>query len=251
MEEIKKYLKSNWSANRNRIVLFADIMGFTKMVQANKHSDFLKQFRAFIDQLQSLIMPLQAGNHLRITVFSDTIVIGTDSSTIKNLNLIVKAAAILMHVCHEFKWAINGCIACGNLTFDIPIMTQQQIEKYRKKRIIPFNIPILLGDAVINSYIINTKMFCYGIVLHENTVPLLNASVHDGLIQPFYKVQVPFKENQSESLYYLNWIEVPTQTNNGKITLQDLIDRLEKMEIGQSERVKVYIHNTRNILKTL
>ena len=228
MKYIKRYMKVDWNANRNRIILFADIMGFTKMVQNNKHSDFLKQFRKFLDRLKSLMMPLQAGNHLRITVFSDTIVIGADSCTIKNLNLIVKASAILMYVCHEFKWPINGCIACGNLTFEIPIMTQQQIEEYRKKKIIPFNVPILIGDAVINSYAINSKMFCYGIVLHENAIPLLTASVQEGIIQPFYMVQVPFKDDSSESLYYLSWIEVPTQINNEKITYQDLIDRLEK-----------------------
>lgn len=251
MVKIKEYLKPNWESNRERIILFADILGFKRMLLDNKHIDFLKKFRAFIDRLKSLMLPLQAGNHLRISIFSDTIIIGADSCTLKNFNLIVKASAILMYVCHEFKWPINGCIACGNLTFDIPIQSQEEVEEYKHKRIVPFNVPILLGDAVIYSYSINMEMFCYGIVLHENMIPLLeaaNKSIDDKLHQPFYKSLIPLKDGTQQTLHYLYWIKVPTHVNNGKITFQNIEDWLKELEINQCKRVMEYINNTRNIL---
>lgn len=255
MDKFNEYLNPNWEINRPRILLFADILGFKQMIKEGPHHYFSKEFKKFIIRLKSLLLPLQAGNHLRLSVFSDTILIGADSCTIKNFNLIVKASSILMFVCHEFNWPINGCIACGNLTFDIPFLTSEEIEKYKHKKIVPFNVPILLGNAVVDAYEITANLFCYGIVLHKNMEPLLIAANNHSdlrLHQPFLSNVIPLKDGSKDrSYFYLNWIDVKTQVNHGNVSVIDLENWLSKMGKGKSGRPLDYIHNTHTIINAV
>lgn len=48
----RKY--KEWEKNRDRILLFADIMGFKEKVQKTKHAELVDEFRGFIGKLTKL-----------------------------------------------------------------------------------------------------------------------------------------------------------------------------------------------------
>lgn len=98
-----KHLKVDWNAVHDRIILYADIMGFKAKLNNTVHNDVTKELRQFIKALSNHISPYQTGGHIRMTLFSDLIVIAADRCTIPNFRLIVKAAAALMQECHTFK----------------------------------------------------------------------------------------------------------------------------------------------------
>lgn len=253
--DYKEFLDTDWTANRPRILLFADIMGFKAMVQKKTHSDLVTQFRGFINELTKLMEPLETGRHLRLTMFSDSIIMGTDSCTIKNFNIITKAAALLMHLCHSYELPINGCIACGSLTFDEQIQTPEMEAEIKGKRKVQPYMPLFVGDSVVNAHILNEDLFCYGIVLHPSAENLFKESnKHDDarFHHPFHFIPVPLKSGGFAHLYYLSWANVPTPKNKDKdISKENVKQWLEEIEISLPSRPRTYIYNTLEIINKL
>lgn len=236
-------MKSYWEENRPRILLFADIMGFKALIGKTEHSELVKQFRDFTNQLIKLIEPLKTGKHLRLTIFSDSIVIGADSCTIKNFNLIVKAAALLMCTCYRFSLPINGCISCGNLAFDVPENAENEVD-----------VPIILGDSVVKAHLLNEDLFCYGIILHPSAEELLENSLthkEKKFHHPFFHLPIPLKSGGFARLNYLLWPAVHISINNEKIKIEDEEKWLVEIEKNDLPRVRAYVHNTREILSQI
>lgn len=252
--EYKEFLDTNWNANRHRILLFADIMGFKSKVLTSKHTDLVKQFREFKSKLTQLIKPLEIGLHLRLTLFSDSIIMATDSCTIKNFNIITKAAALLMYLCHEYKFPINGCIACGDLTFEEQIQPIEHVTKRKGTRKIEPYMPLFIGKSVVDAYTLNEDLFCYGIVLHQSTENIFNASNRNDNAKfhhPYHYVPVPLKSGGCANLFYLSWIDVPTSTKSVGTTKEDIMKSLEDLEKNSSSRARAYIFNTLEIFNNI
>lgn len=70
--------KVDWDSSQDRLLLYADIMGFKSLVSKEKHSELVDKLKDFIKKLTSLMEPLETGEHIRMTMFSDTIIIGAD-----------------------------------------------------------------------------------------------------------------------------------------------------------------------------
>ena len=157
-EEYKEFLETDWDAQRIRILLFADIMGFKAKVQKNNHAELVKEFRRFINELTNLMEPLETGRHLRLTMFSDSIIMGMDSCTVKNFNIITKAAALLMSLCYEYEYPINGSIACGSLTLDEQIQTPEMEAMINSKRKVKPYMPLFVGNSVVDAHILHSKV---------------------------------------------------------------------------------------------
>lgn len=251
----KDYLDTDWKTNRNRIILFADIMGFKELVYTKQHSELVLKFRSFINELTMLMEPLETGKHLRLTMFSDSIIIGTDSCTIKNFNIIVKAAALLMNLCYNHSLPINGCISCGSLTFDEQSQSAEMVSETKGKRKIQPYMPLFIGDSVVNAHILNEELFCYGIVLHPNAESIYKDSMHHSNIKfhhPFRYIPIPMKSGGYANLYYLLWPDVPTPLKLQGILLEHYIEWLKKLETAiKSSRPRTYIYHTLEICRRL
>lgn len=252
--EYKDFLDTDWTANRARILLFADVMGFKAMVNSKQHVELVNTFRKFINELTKLVEPLETGRHLRLTMFSDSIIMGTDSCSIKNFNIIIKAAALLMNLCHKYKFPINGCIACGNLTFDEQIQTPEMEAEIKGKRKVKPYMPLFIGESVVNAHILNEDLFCYGIVLHPTAEDLFRQSLkhrEEKYHHPFHYIPVPLKSGGFAHLYYLSWISVPTPLKDKDLSNDDIKHWLEAMEAVSTSRPRTYIYNTLQIIKQL
>lgn len=250
-EEYKEFLETDWDSQRIRILLFADIMGFKAKVHKNNHAELVKEFRRFINELTNLMEPLETGRHLRLTMFSDSIIMGMDSCTVKNFNIITKAAALLMSLCYEYEYPINGCIACGSLTFDEQIQTPEMEAMIKGKRKVKPYMPLFVGNSVVDAHLLNEDLFCYGIVLHPSAEKLFkysNNHKEDKYHHPYYYVPVPLKSGGHAHLNYLSWTEVPTP----KTTTKDNVKIwLKKLEENLLPRQRTYVYNTLNISELL
>lgn len=251
MGKIQDRYDPNWEIDRERIILFADIMGFKSMIEKNKHSDLVKKFKEFSNLFTKLIEPLKTGKHMRITIFSDSIIVGTDSYSLQNFNLIVKAATILMYCCYKFSWVLNGCIACGKLTFEEMIITPDDLKNKRK---VLLNMPIFLGDSVIKAHLLNEDLFCYGIILHPTAEEILKESLlsnKPNYQHPFYFLPIPLKSGGNARLYYLSWNKVKIPTNLGIISSDDIQQQLYEIEKNSNPRARSYINNTLKVISEL
>ena len=70
------FQQHTWEDDNDRLILYADIMGFSHRVNSSNHSDLKNDLITFKQTWESRIKPLQAGDHLRSVQFSDSILIG-------------------------------------------------------------------------------------------------------------------------------------------------------------------------------
>lgn len=245
---MQKGPKVNWDSPKERILLYADIMGFKSLVSSKQHSDLVKQLKYFIQKLTSLMEPLETGEHIRMTMFSDTIIIGADSATIRNFNIIVKATALIMHLCHNYNYAINGCISCGNLTYEM--QTRKKNSKNKNKP----SMPLFVGRSVVDAHLLNEELFCYGFVLHPSAEKLFKKSLQHSDTKyhhPFYFLPTAMKSGGYAQLYYLSWCDVSTSINHNskEVSNDDILVWLKTMESSVQARPRTYIYNTSQIIK--
>lgn len=263
MKSNRKHQSVDWDSIHDRIILYADIMGFKAKLNSTSHEDVTNELRKFIKAVSKHISPYQTGGHIRMTLFSDLIVIAADRTTIPNFRLIVKAAAALMQECHTFNYPINGCIACGALTFDEAesldlkatrnksVVDNYQADEPEKTESIHKGqyMPLFVGKSVVDAYQLNEEMFFYGLVLHPSAEKIFHETLElkyekDNL--PFHKIPVALKSGGVARLYYLNWPDIKLAKNTA--SLQDVKNWLDELEQKVGVRPRAYIYNTRNII---
>lgn len=258
-----KHLPVDWTSNHDRIILYADIMGFKERLKSTEHSVLVEGLREFIGGLCKSLSPYQTKGHLRMTLFSDLFVIAADRCSPKNFMLIIKTAAALMQECHLKGYPINGCIASGPLTFDAPeILTsscsyQNKTDagvlcnlKKRNDNTIYSNqyMPLFVGRSVVDAYLLNEELFCYGIVLDRSIEKyyLDNLdSFKDIDSIPLHMIPVPLKSGGFARMYYLEWTRIKLAEN--KVDLNGVIRSLLDMEPDSGVRARAYINNTLDI----
>lgn len=244
MEDRRKIIKgggTEWESDSERLLLFADIMGFKEKVRTSSHAELVNEFRGFIGKLTNYIAPFENGDHLRLTMFSDSIIMATDSCTSNNFNIITKAAAVLMSLCDEYGYPLNGCISCGYLAFD------EQIPRIKDK---DPNMPLFVGKSAVDAYLLNADLFCYGIVLHHSAEKILKQT-HNKCRSEYSYIPIPLKSGGYARHYYLSWFNVITNINKAAIPKKKIITGLEEMETMNLPRQRAYIYNTIDILNQL
>lgn len=262
-----KHKKVDWDNDHSRIILYADIMGFKAKLKSVDHANVVNELRRFVKAVSSHLSPYQTGGHLRMTLFSDLIVVAADQATIPNFKLIVHAAAALMQECHDFKYPINGCIACGPLAFDEaqPIIINAAVNDLpnendhnnvngmkngrlgRKGQY----MPLFVGQSVVDAYLLTEDLFCYGLVLHpsaENILSQTNNSFPNNQL-PFKECPIPLKSGGHAELQYLDWSKVKLAKNT--TPLSDVVSYLTNLKGSVGSRPRAYIFNTLNVLSKL
>ena len=127
--EVKKFgtkgvvrkIKTNvidWNQDAERLILFADIMGFKDRVINTSHAQLKKEMESFHDKLDRQSSPLKMSDKLRFAQFSDSILVVANGVNETMFNLISKAATRIMHVAMNEGIAIKSVIAQGKFTYD-------------------------------------------------------------------------------------------------------------------------------------
>lgn len=214
----------NWEEPAERLVLYADIMGFKSRVMDNRHNVLRDDIGRFRDGWETRMKPFQIADHLRYVQFSDSILIVVNGVDDKMFNLITKAAFCLMHTAISNRFPIKGVIAQGTFTYD-------------KSRELYF------GRPLVDAALLHDEIKYYGIVVHNSAEATVKAKRTEE--NRYCKSKIPL-EKGSASHYHLAWNLV-----NSKYKPEDITDLcnlwLDVIEEQVSGRPRTYIDNTRRV----
>lgn len=210
-----------WDKDTDRLILYADIMGFSHRVTKSNHNDLKRDLLKFKQAWENKIKPLQMGGHLRSVQFSDSTLIVVNGTNEKMFNLISKAAICLMQSAISLGFPIKGVLAQGKFTYDT-------------KNEIYFGLPL------VEAYQLHEEIYYYGIVVHhsaEQTVKLYTDAT-----KPYTKTKVNLKKGKT-SYYHLSWhlLNKNLSTGNIKDSVNEWLDKIEESVSGTP---RIYVDNT-------
>lgn len=224
----RKKRMPSWNSNNQRLVLFADFMGFKNRVDTYTHPHLLQEMREFHKKFTNVLKPLKITGYLKEVQFSDSIIITVKGIDFKSFNLISKAAIGLMHNALKMGLPIKGVIAQGNFTFDE-------------------NNELYIGKALVDAYLLEEDVKYYGIVVHntaEKTVKKYTAT--DNLSNPYSNNKIYISKGKT-CHYHLCWNMI-----NETLSFEDITpkckDWIETIAEGVSGEPRLYIDHTLEIL---
>lgn len=217
-----------------RFVAMLDIMGFKDIVKKKSSITVYSLLKKVYDEAISQ----RNFSKLKISLFSDTLLIISDGGSKECYEDIVLSSAFFANLFIKNGYAINGAIAYGDVTFD------------EEKN-------ICFGEPVIDAHLLQEDLFFYGIVLHDSadkkrktykSVLFFNYPVLDLVID----LKIPLKSNGWVKMYCVNWCEafflknVPFQNQILPIKIQ-----IEKLYNSSKDscRGAYYVMNTEVVLK--
>lgn len=206
-----------------RLVLFADIMGFKDRVMRTQHDELAKELLELTKW--SRMKPLKLGDHLHYNQFSDSILVVSDKIGEQQANLITQAGVVLMQECLKRGFPLKGAIAQGKFTYDA-------------------SKQLFFGQPLVDAYLLQESVKYYGIVLHHTAEQVMQDT---GKTEFFYKKTDVFIDNGRISHWNLCWHKVSQKLKVGKEC--DWSRWLDKIERQVSGRSRIYVDNTRAILE--
>jgi hypothetical protein len=224
MPRIKDSL-DQWKEDRERLILYADIMGFKDTVMSSSHEDLKGRLENFKKNFDRKIEPLKSGSHLKYVQFSDSVIIVVNGINTKMVNLITKAATILMHQAVKMKFPIKGVISKGVFTFD------ERSELY-------------FGRPLVDAALLHDEIYYYGIVVHHSAEHDIKKYISADI--PFLCSPVALKKGKT-SHYHLAWGLTATDLSPKDIT-EDVMEWLTVIQEQVSGSPRIYIDNTKEII---
>ncbi len=215
-----------WNTDTERLVLYADFMGFKERVIKTPHVDLKKQMKEFRETWERRMTPLILSDNLKFAQFSDSILIVANGTSWKMFNLITKAAARLMHVALSKGFALKGVLAEGVFTYD---------EKNE----------IYFGRPLVDAYLLHEEIKYYGIVVHhtaEKTVKKY-AAVNDN---PYSDSPIALEKGLTGH-YHLCWNMIDEKLEAIDCT-EDCVKLLDTIAETVSGKPRIYIDNTKKVL---
>lgn len=224
---VKKIPNRNlsWKDDAERLLLFADFMGFKNRVYTKDHATLKNELERFHSKFMKKLSPLMKGEHLKSSQFSDSILIVVNGINDKMFNLISKAAVCLIQISMESGIPIKGAIAQGVFTFD----EEKQI---------------FFGKPLIDAYLLEEESKYYGITVHhsaEKTVRLYNSFAN-----PYSNTVVPLEKGEV-SHYHLCW-NLISQQLSPKDNTDQCLKWLDDISLSVSGQPRIYVDKTKKVL---
>lgn len=237
MPEIKKMVvrkrtqildhQTSWTEDSDRLILYADIMGFKDRVMSTSHEELKKNLLDFMESFNRKMKPLLKGDYLRYVQFSDSIIIVANGTDSKMFNIITKAGVCLMHGAMSHGFPIKGVLTKGMFTFD---------EKN----------DLYFGRPLVDAYLLHDELYYYGIVAHHSIESLIKR--YKNLDLPYCKNQIPLKKGKT-SHYHLSWQFFNDNLSIGNIS-QKVENWLAHIEETVSGAPRIYVDNTIAVIKS-
>lgn len=219
------------NVEKEKFVLYLDIMGFKERVNRVKIKELREQlllFKTKNNKLKPLLKGLKDNILIDMAQFSDSIVLVSKDTTIDDLNRISKAATILMQTALQTGFALRGAIAKGNMIFD----NENQL---------------FFGKALVDAYLLEEELCYYGVVFHESMEgDIISALPHKPNL-PIEDIAVPLKKGKSKH-YHIAWYKLKENLQQGNISANAL-DWLKDIRKTVSGNPRVYLDNTIGIIK--
>lgn len=225
-----------WTDTGEHFVLFMDILGFKERVIRTPHNELFEKLKDFKERNKELMPLLQNKEEelLRMSQFSDSIIVVSRDADKRDLHRIARAAVVLMHNALEVGFAIKGAIAKGKVTFD-------------KDNDIYFGLPI------VDAYLLEEELKFLGVVFHytvENSIrKILSSPVIRGkkeLYTPINKYKIPLKTGNATH-YCIEYHNLVRNLSKGDYSnrIKALLNNIEKTVSGNP---RIYIENTMNFI---
>lgn len=218
--------RPDWDNDAERLILYADFMGFKNRVFSNSHDKIKGQLESFHSQFTKRISPLQNGDYLKFVQFSDSILIVVNGIDDKMFNLITKASVCLFHVSMEMGIPIKGVISKGIFTYN------------REKE-------IYFGKPLIDAYLLHEELKFYGIVVHHTAESVIKKYADNS--RPYLNTPV-FFDRGKVCHYHLCWNLLNKNLSKGDITdkCRNWLDDISETVSGYP---RLYIDRTLEILE--
>ena len=224
---IKQSKPLGWEKSGERLILYADFMGFKDRVYSTDHEKLRKTLEQFNRAWHNRLQPLQMSGELKFVQFSDSVIVIVNGTNARMFNLLTKAAICLMHEALKIHFGIKGVIAQGVFSFD------EENGLY-------------FGRPLVDAYLLHEEIKYYGIVVHhtaENTVKN-NMSRNN----PYSKEDV-YIEKGKVAHYHLCWnmIDENLDTKDISVLCNSWLEAIEETVSGHPRQ---YIDKTRVVLKS-
>ena len=217
---------NSWTEDKDRLILYADIMGFKDTIFSNTNADLKKRLLSFRKSFEMKIKPLRTGDYMRFVQFSDSIIIVVNGIDSKMVNLVTKAGIILMHEAMKAEFPIKGVLSQGMFTYD------EDNELY-------------FGRPLVNASLLHDELYYYGIVVHHSAEKIIKNNI--SIDCPYMISSVNLKKGKTLH-YHLIWNMMKKDLSPGNIT-DDATKWLEKIQESVSGAPRIYIDNTIEIIK--
>ncbi len=217
----------DWNIDAERLILYADFMGFKNRIYSNSHETIKKELEAFNSKFTNKIKPLQNGDYLKFVQFSDSILIVVNGVNDRMFNLITKASVCLFHVSMEMRIPIKGVIAKGLFTYD------------KEKE-------IYFGKPLIDAYLLHEEIKFYGIVVHHSAESIIKK--YSNNTNPYLNSQI-YLEKGKVCHHHLCWNLLKQNLSSGDIT-DDCKKWLENIGETVSGSPRMYIDRTIEVLES-
>lgn len=222
----KLEFRAHWEDDKDHLVFFGDIMGFKNLVATKSHGDMNEVMKKFWDDVDTKSSPL-IGPELRMMRFSDSVILVTKGCTYRDFNKLTKAVTRLIQLSFRMKLPIKGALAKGKLTLD----EDRQL---------------VFGQALVDAYLLEEELYYYGVAVHHSIEQL----VKDNLgTQPYDMTILPMKSGNIPH-YQLSYHKMSFSLEKKDITAL-IMDQLDQIQSEVSCRPRIYIENTRNVIKAV
>lgn len=222
----KKSSYSPWSTEGERLLLYADVMGFKSRVSTKSHRQLKDEILDFRSAWDAKTSCLKLGDYLKFVQFSDSMLLVVQGIDSKMFNLLTQAAVCLMQTAMEKGFPIKGAIAQGLFSLD----NEKQL---------------YFGQPLVDASLLHDQLKFYGIAVHNSAEKTIKAN--SDILRPYTKTQI-YIEKGKVSHYHLCW-----NTLNSGYKYEDITDKcnkwLDTIEESVSGEPRMYVDRTREILK--
>ncbi|MES2388105.1 MAG: hypothetical protein V4543_08890 [Bacteroidota bacterium] len=212
MENTLANVNSDWQATARRYVAYFDIMGFKDFVYKNNHETVVLQLKKIHD-LREMFRNSVVGKRVKISVFSDSVLLVTSGdSELSALDIIFSCSALLSY-CMSIQIPIKGAISCGEMTAN-------------------FDDSIFCGKPLIEAYLLHEELYMYGCVLDsvaemEIKNRFQSEKLNNMAKYLWFEDKVSFKSGLINHVT-LNWFASKILSNNQHYALEEIENELDQ-----------------------
>ncbi|WP_052100758.1 hypothetical protein [Porphyromonas gulae] len=236
-QKTKSNKASIWAEDHERLILYADIMGFKEFVRTHPHEEVKERLLKFKNYSKDGFSDWINNENIKFVQYSDSILIVENEVNENGLNRISFAAQMLADITMDLGFGLNGCIAYGMLTFD------KENELY-------------FGQPLIDAYLLQQEIHYYGIVVHHSAESIIKeynyALPSDPKIgnYPYIYSPIPLKKGLITHCHLaLNLLPAQDQNSLNIDFTKQYEEKLENIETTVSGAPRIYIDNTRKVMR--
>jgi hypothetical protein len=175
-----------------KFVAFLDILGFKELVKNNSHSYLIEEFRKFLFLNQYGLSNGQINNNatnqdeifntdiskVNLISISDSIVLYTNDNTIDDFLCIIDAVSTLLNIGIKNGFPLRGGLTYGYFSAML---------KENKSLNFDYSNQILLGKALVEAYIIESKQEWAGCIISDECFKIFEEKVDNAKLK-YYKI---------------------------------------------------------------